>query len=287
MSGSAPALYVPIPSPGSHARSVTQPQRPPRRILAQPARDSPQREESRAPSVSESPAPFNYMYTQGSPASTSPVTASPSLASSFSAPDVWGGMGNSTDAPNGFSQQRSPRGPTPKQPRAMFGTQRGLQGAIDRRGPAPAGFISKPDLASSPPTGSVDADSSSEASQEGASAEEGPKSTAPKGDKRTHIVREIISTEKSYVSAIELLVKVFQPALRILINDPQTALKVDDVRRMFSNIDMIIPLNKELLKDLEARQAAWGPDQLIGDVFLTHAPYLKVPAHVDSVDTLR
>ena len=70
--------------------------------------------------------------------------------------------------------------------------------------------------------------------------------------------------------------KVFQPALKILLNDPGTALKVDDVRRMCSNIDMIIPLNKELLKDLEARVATWSPGQLIGDVFLTHVPYLKV-----------
>lgn len=228
---------------------------------------------------------------QGSPASTSPVSATPPLASTFSAPDVWGGLGNdrSDTTANGFQQQRSPRGATPKQPRAMFGTQRGLQGAVDRRGPPPAGFISKstPAIAeavaasngpshSSAPPGTAEPDSS-DANGEGYATEEAePKAAVPKGDKRTHIVKEIISTEKSYVSSIELLVKVFQPALKILINDPQTALKVDDVRRMFSNIDMIIPLNKELLKDLEARIATWGPDQLIGDVFLTHAPYLKV-----------
>lgn len=173
----------------------------------------------------------------------------------------------------------------------MFGTQRGLAGALDRRGPPPAGFISKTsatNLASSPPAAepaTPPAPSEPEPSDtpdvvSSAPSEENllsPRAAkGPPGDKRTHIVNEIISTERSYVQSIELMVKVFQPALKILINDPTTALKVDDVRRMFSNIDMIIPLNRELLKDLEARLAAWGPLQLIGDVFLTHAPYLKV-----------
>lgn len=222
--------------------------------------------------------------------STSPGNAPSPVGSWSSTNDLWGNMG--ADRAEGGFDKKSPRGPVAKGGRAMFGTQRGLAAAAppERRGPPPAGFISRAanpaSETSSPPATDLEPADSSEGAQSGSTPGEestmlsprgGPASLPgqPKGDKRTHIVNEIVSTEKNYIASIELLIKVFHPALKILINDPSTALKVDDVRRLFSNIDMIIPLNKELLKDLEARVATWGPYQLIGDVFLTHAPYLK------------
>lgn len=226
--------------------------------------------------------PFSY-----TPSSTSPGSGPSPVGSWGSSSDLWGGMG--AEQQRDGLDKKSPRGPVPKQ-RAMFGTQRGLAAAVvppERRGPPPVGFISRanpPPEMTPPPAadGDTTADTGDAPQNDGAPAEENPMlsprggSSGPKGDKRTHIVNEIVSTEKNYIQSIELLVKVFQPALKILINDPNTALKVEDVRRMFANIDMIIPLNKELLKDLEARVATWGPNQLIGDVFLIHAPYLKM-----------
>jgi hypothetical protein len=42
----------------------------------------------------------------------------------------------------------------------------------------------------------------------------------------------------------------------------------NDVTRIFSNVDLIVNVNQELLVSLEDRIASWSDQQLIGDVFL-------------------
>jgi hypothetical protein len=42
----------------------------------------------------------------------------------------------------------------------------------------------------------------------------------------------------------------------------------DDFKKLFSTVEQILPLNKALLADLEARMQNWGPNSLIADIFL-------------------
>jgi len=43
---------------------------------------------------------------------------------------------------------------------------------------------------------------------------------------------------------------------------------VEEIKAMFSNIHLILPLNQELLKDISARIDNWSPTQKLGDIFL-------------------
>jgi len=49
---------------------------------------------------------------------------------------------------------------------------------------------------------------------------------------------------------------------------------VEEIKAMFSNIHLILPLNQELLKDISARIDNWSPTQKLGDIFLRMVLYL-------------
>lgn len=45
---------------------------------------------------------------------------------------------------------------------------------------------------------------------------------------------------------------------------------------LFGGIATIAELNRKFLQDLEQRVQSWGPDSLLGDVFVTFSPYFKM-----------
>lgn len=42
----------------------------------------------------------------------------------------------------------------------------------------------------------------------------------------------------------------------------------DQIRLIFSEVEVILAYNKRLLEDLEPRVKEWGPNQRLGDIFL-------------------
>lgn len=50
---------------------------------------------------------------------------------------------------------------------------------------------------------------------------------------------------------------------------------------IFSTIESVLGVNKELLESLEERLAHWGPNSLIGDVMVKLAPYMKIYTQVN------
>ncbi|TPX67581.1 hypothetical protein SpCBS45565_g03710 [Spizellomyces sp. 'palustris'] len=78
--------------------------------------------------------------------------------------------------------------------------------------------------------------------------------------KRDHVVREIISTEKGFLKDMEVLMEVYAlPASHAQVLSQQ------DLKHLFSNLDVIITTSRALLELLEA--AAGAPDQWIGEAF--------------------
>ncbi len=45
---------------------------------------------------------------------------------------------------------------------------------------------------------------------------------------------------------------------------------------MFSNVEQLLPINRELLRQIEERVRSWNDTQRIGDVFKQMAPFLKM-----------
>lgn len=50
----------------------------------------------------------------------------------------------------------------------------------------------------------------------------------------------------------------------------------DDIRTIFSTIEIVVATNLELLEGIQGRITTWHPNQTIGDVFITMAAFMKV-----------
>lgn len=79
---------------------------------------------------------------------------------------------------------------------------------------------------------------------------------------RHNIINELISTETEYVSSMDLVVEIFVNPLKEnkLISDI-------DIDILFSNLETIVKVNKQIVKDLERRMRQSQKIQIVGDIF--------------------
>jgi RhoGEF domain len=89
-------------------------------------------------------------------------------------------------------------------------------------------------------------------------------------EKRTRVILELLSTERTYVKSLTTLVSKFKKKL----GDSPSSYKLQDqdVTDLFSNVESIVDLHQPLLKDLEKNT----PHGDIASVFLQYAPFLKM-----------
>ncbi|XP_045779061.1 rho guanine nucleotide exchange factor 17 isoform X2 [Maniola jurtina] len=85
-------------------------------------------------------------------------------------------------------------------------------------------------------------------------------------DTRTHVVVELYETEKSYVEALEILVKKYLQPLK----SPENAGLLDAfvVDEIFYQVPAILNVHQVFLEQLRRRLEQWDLQQKIGDVFL-------------------
>eukprot|EP01088_Endostelium_zonatum_P006125 TRINITY_DN1822_c0_g2_i1.p1 TRINITY_DN1822_c0_g2~~TRINITY_DN1822_c0_g2_i1.p1 ORF type:complete len:929 (-),score=281.68 TRINITY_DN1822_c0_g2_i1:389-3175(-) len=96
-------------------------------------------------------------------------------------------------------------------------------------------------------------------------------------DKRTMIAREILETETAYVNHIGKMIETYMTRLLEASKTPGTGLEEAEVKKLFSNINIIYKFNSELLKDIKERIDHWdSKTQKLGDLFTKMAPYLKL-----------
>lgn len=93
------------------------------------------------------------------------------------------------------------------------------------------------------------------------------------GRMRNRLIAELLKTEQTYVSSLEELVKGYlEPFRSGSVKIPKEV----DIKAIFSNVEQILNLNSELLKELvKANKDAW-PRTRIGEAFMQMAPYLKI-----------
>eukprot|EP01129_Flabellula_baltica_P006718 TRINITY_DN2546_c0_g1_i2.p1 TRINITY_DN2546_c0_g1~~TRINITY_DN2546_c0_g1_i2.p1 ORF type:complete len:484 (+),score=134.22 TRINITY_DN2546_c0_g1_i2:709-2160(+) len=87
---------------------------------------------------------------------------------------------------------------------------------------------------------------------------------------------EIMSTEKSYVDSLERCLVNYVHPLEQISKKKKGIVNQDQVRTLFSDIEMIKRVNEDLYQELSHRWEDWSPYQKIGDVFLEKITFLKI-----------
>jgi len=94
--------------------------------------------------------------------------------------------------------------------------------------------------------------------------------------KRRRVAQELLETEEAYVQNLDLLKSSFYEPLFENSKNPGRVITTDDVRTIFGSLNIILPVNKLLLAELQKRLQVAEPDFLIiGDAFETLAYCLK------------
>eukprot|EP01132_Coremiostelium_polycephalum_P001136 gene1136-1442_t len=91
---------------------------------------------------------------------------------------------------------------------------------------------------------------------------------------RVRIVQELLSTEKSYVYNLKLIIDIF---IRPLINFnaiDQKVLSPSEISGIFGNWERLFAINSNLLLLIQNKIDNWHIDQLIGDIFLSNTDEL-------------
>jgi hypothetical protein len=76
------------------------------------------------------------------------------------------------------------------------------------------------------------------------------------------------------VKNLETMVNIYYKPLKANAMSPNPFVTVQEVAAIFSNIELILNVNKELLANLEKKISAWSNEQCIGDVFRNLAPFV-------------
>lgn len=94
--------------------------------------------------------------------------------------------------------------------------------------------------------------------------------------KRRRVAQELLETEALYVQNLDLLKSSFYDPLFENSKNPGRVITTDDVRTIFGSLNIILPVNKLLLGELEKRlQVPESEFLVIGDAFETLAYCLK------------
>lgn len=97
---------------------------------------------------------------------------------------------------------------------------------------------------------------------------------------RTNVARELLATERTYVEQLGIMVDLLY---RPLATEKRCrgVLSAEEVRTVFSDVEVIATVNRSLLATLEERVGHWTRTTKLGDVFLLMSDYLRV--YVDYV----
>lgn len=102
-----------------------------------------------------------------------------------------------------------------------------------------------------------------------------PPPDAPAGERndrmRAEVLKELITTERDYVRDLDTAISVFLIPLRAT-----NIIPADQINQIFSSLELIVEVNREVLKELESRQKDESADVLVGDVFTKMSNYFKM-----------
>eukprot|EP01130_Rhizamoeba_saxonica_P013323 TRINITY_DN5682_c0_g1_i1.p1 TRINITY_DN5682_c0_g1~~TRINITY_DN5682_c0_g1_i1.p1 ORF type:complete len:684 (-),score=171.65 TRINITY_DN5682_c0_g1_i1:87-2138(-) len=94
---------------------------------------------------------------------------------------------------------------------------------------------------------------------------------------RQRVANELLDTERHYVSQLDLFVKLFLLPLREdATKNEKPMLSAEDIKTIFSSIQVIVGFNKVLLSDMEEAIMNWNINIRIGAIFKKMSQYMRV-----------
>jgi hypothetical protein len=97
---------------------------------------------------------------------------------------------------------------------------------------------------------------------------------------RNESLREIYSSEKKYVEALQLCMEEYYHPLLRMSQQQRVGVRPmvgrAEVKDIFSTLEIIVELNRGLLADLHHRLSQWPSVQKFGDLFIRMAPILRL-----------
>jgi len=121
--------------------------------------------------------------------------------------------------------------------------------------------------------------STSSSEKEASSSTMTPEKEAARERQRKQVLREIIDTELQYCNDLDTLAEVFM--LPLTFRGKEIGVSKGDVDVMFSNLELLINLNKQVLEQFEEQQEKAKRENLdimqgVGEVFKSMAPFMKM-----------
>eukprot|EP01087_Luapelamoeba_hula_P006892 TRINITY_DN1699_c0_g1_i2.p1 TRINITY_DN1699_c0_g1~~TRINITY_DN1699_c0_g1_i2.p1 ORF type:complete len:913 (+),score=168.52 TRINITY_DN1699_c0_g1_i2:275-3013(+) len=98
--------------------------------------------------------------------------------------------------------------------------------------------------------------------------------TAKMARLRIKVVEELVETERMYIKDLEVLIKIFLFPLQAMAFLPEQGIST-----IFSNVEILLNVNKEFLANLDAQLSQYGADDAnlpLGDVFRKMGDYFKM-----------
>jgi len=89
-------------------------------------------------------------------------------------------------------------------------------------------------------------------------------------EKREAIVKEILTTEQTYVKNLDILCSVWLKPLEDAALTGKPILKPPQIAAIFSIVREILNFHRKFLEQLEKRINKWNDKQLLGDVFVNN-----------------
>ncbi|KAL6079981.1 Transcription initiation factor TFIID subunit 15b [Balamuthia mandrillaris] len=110
--------------------------------------------------------------------------------------------------------------------------------------------------------------------------------------KRAMVLREIISTERTYVAALDACIHHFMAPMKDASTRNKPCITEAEASIIFSSLEVLYQVNGEILKELEGRLSGWPEVNTFGDVFLKMVPMMKVYStyinnYQEGIDVLR
>ncbi|KAJ3307215.1 Myosin 10A, isoform D [Kappamyces sp. JEL0829] len=89
--------------------------------------------------------------------------------------------------------------------------------------------------------------------------------------KRQEVIYEIIATEADYIQDLETILELYIRPLQ-----KSKLIRPKDMAIIFSNIEQVLPVNQELLRELEKKQTINPVIESLGDIVIRVSDYLKM-----------
>eukprot|EP01094_Clydonella_sp_ATCC50884_P025566 TRINITY_DN6768_c0_g1_i1.p1 TRINITY_DN6768_c0_g1~~TRINITY_DN6768_c0_g1_i1.p1 ORF type:complete len:935 (+),score=310.08 TRINITY_DN6768_c0_g1_i1:235-2805(+) len=86
--------------------------------------------------------------------------------------------------------------------------------------------------------------------------------------RRTNIAQEMLDTERSYVDGLRTLITMYLGPINDAVGTDKQILTKEEIRRMFSFVEVIVKINEEFLGELEKRVSKWNDETEVGDIYL-------------------